>query len=869
MINGRVLQGYFHVGRKPDTDRRLPPERLPGMGILRVGAVQGAEMPRRRDAVATLLLNAGMIQAIGPGRRLDVGLRRSMERTLAADLSAVQIYQGPAAHALGALAFTLGDQIHFAPGLYDPSSREGLELLGHELTHIVQQRSGRLRNPYGQGIAVVQDPALEAEADRMGRQLARAWSSPGCRPLPGFRGTGQIRSAAAVAQRMEEQGWPWGGRQDPRKPARFGEGTARQPITLDDDEPPKTTFPVLSSPRLTTPPGSHAHAKQVAIGAPAAELVDALNPLRKVRLRRDSEFVIGRDPQSGLVLTDKHVSRKQAVITCDDGTFFISCCGKAPVLVHGQGLGTDPYPLTDGDSIQILDLKYTFRLIGQPRHAPPSALIVTSTLGSSAVTAPVDPGELYRAAALQGVKQAFCLSPREQRKLLGNLSSLSGGFHGRRKIVPLAGVVTRLARVIATDQLNRLLALAVDYIEGASDTWNEAQAKPRIALLKGMTSLLHEWATIYQQPALRLEPSTAQWKVMKSPLSPDECVGLKMKATLTLDPGELVGYEPEDSATFTKLSRLCPGFVRAHLLNKHLGGHGAPANIGYLSGTDNDLMSQVVEEYVKCEVLENGSSVAFFVIMTPGRLDLCTSHFLDETTAAIIVKEVWMRVEVTDLWTGKKTLYLPTNGGERIRIKGQWIYFSTQMPSTEGIGRIQPHHKNVIADREKQNRYAPLFGDTGSDVFEQEYRALRHEQPSMTHLPERMAESKRKFEQAGLGEKEVEARVQSLGQHTLRNKQLAEAQARKKSKVESNANNWARVGFVAKHSLKNIEKDVFGLTQPMFKRLQELCRLGANARVVLENDYLREPNYSAALKLLASKGADLLTQNQYHRLTSK
>ncbi|HET9627074.1 MAG TPA: DUF4157 domain-containing protein [Kofleriaceae bacterium] len=73
---------------------------------------------------------------------------------------------------MGALAFTLGEAVYFAPGLYDPTTREGLELLGHELTHVVQQRDGRVTSPYVRGVTIVQDPALEAEADAMGRRVA-------------------------------------------------------------------------------------------------------------------------------------------------------------------------------------------------------------------------------------------------------------------------------------------------------------------------------------------------------------------------------------------------------------------------------------------------------------------------------------------------------------------------------------------------------------------------------------------------------------------------------------------------------------------------------------------------------------------------
>ena len=68
------------------------------------------------------------------------------------------------------VAFTWGSDIHFAPGQYNPHTQQGQMLLAHELVHVVQQRAGRVSNPFGGGVAVVQDQALEAEADRLGRQ---------------------------------------------------------------------------------------------------------------------------------------------------------------------------------------------------------------------------------------------------------------------------------------------------------------------------------------------------------------------------------------------------------------------------------------------------------------------------------------------------------------------------------------------------------------------------------------------------------------------------------------------------------------------------------------------------------------------------
>jgi hypothetical protein len=150
---------------------------LPGMMPSRVGP-RGVVQARPSPGVSTTPIPAGQLRVIGEGRPLESGIRQTMERFFDADFSGVRVFEGPTAPSVGALAFTLGDEVHFAPGLYDPASREGVELLGHELTHVVQQRDGRVANPYGRGVAIVQDPALEAEADRMGQQIAAAMWSP-------------------------------------------------------------------------------------------------------------------------------------------------------------------------------------------------------------------------------------------------------------------------------------------------------------------------------------------------------------------------------------------------------------------------------------------------------------------------------------------------------------------------------------------------------------------------------------------------------------------------------------------------------------------------------------------------------------------
>jgi hypothetical protein len=106
------------------------------------------------------------------GKPLPDAVRGRMEAALGADFSNVRVHVGPQAERIGAIAFTIGSDIYFAPGRYQPDTTHGQQLLGHELAHVVQQRQGRVRNPSGVGVAVVQDRALEAEADRMGHRAA-------------------------------------------------------------------------------------------------------------------------------------------------------------------------------------------------------------------------------------------------------------------------------------------------------------------------------------------------------------------------------------------------------------------------------------------------------------------------------------------------------------------------------------------------------------------------------------------------------------------------------------------------------------------------------------------------------------------------
>jgi ribosomal protein S18 acetylase RimI-like enzyme len=108
------------------------------------------------------------------GQPLTPEVLQRMEAAFATNFRDVRVHVGPEASSLGAVAFAHGSHVYFAPGQYEPSLPRGLRVLGHELAHVVQQRAGRVANPFGSGIAVVQNRTLEAEADRMAERAAIA-----------------------------------------------------------------------------------------------------------------------------------------------------------------------------------------------------------------------------------------------------------------------------------------------------------------------------------------------------------------------------------------------------------------------------------------------------------------------------------------------------------------------------------------------------------------------------------------------------------------------------------------------------------------------------------------------------------------------
>jgi hypothetical protein len=152
---GSALMGELR--RKPDDEegKRKNPV---------MGGHESSEMPtkeiRKRDdedealqrkesGAASLATHAPGVPPIvhdvlhSSGQPLDTSTRGFMESRFNHDFSRVRVHTderaAESARSLNALAYTVGHDVVFGPGQYLPMSTQGLRLIAHELTHVIQQ----------------------------------------------------------------------------------------------------------------------------------------------------------------------------------------------------------------------------------------------------------------------------------------------------------------------------------------------------------------------------------------------------------------------------------------------------------------------------------------------------------------------------------------------------------------------------------------------------------------------------------------------------------------------------------------------------------------------------------------------------------
>jgi len=120
-----------------------------------------------------------------PGQPLDAESRSYFEPRFGYDFSRVRVHSNSSAarsaSAVDAEAFTVGSNIVFSQGSYSPRTRNGRELMAHELTHVIQQG---FTNASSSNLAVSDaDSRAEREATVLARRATQELRSEQYQPV--------------------------------------------------------------------------------------------------------------------------------------------------------------------------------------------------------------------------------------------------------------------------------------------------------------------------------------------------------------------------------------------------------------------------------------------------------------------------------------------------------------------------------------------------------------------------------------------------------------------------------------------------------------------------------------------------------------
>jgi hypothetical protein len=128
------------------------------------------------------------VVASGGGSALAPDVRADMETRFGHDFGDVRVHTDGAAHesakSVNAQAYTVGSDIVFQRDTYDPASPQGRHVLAHELTHVVQQRSGPVDGTDAGGGVKVSDPSDRFEREAVANADRIMSAPPVAAPAP-------------------------------------------------------------------------------------------------------------------------------------------------------------------------------------------------------------------------------------------------------------------------------------------------------------------------------------------------------------------------------------------------------------------------------------------------------------------------------------------------------------------------------------------------------------------------------------------------------------------------------------------------------------------------------------------------------------
>jgi hypothetical protein len=123
-----------------------------------------------------------------PGQPLDPEVRATMEPYFGHDFSQVRVHAdakaAKSAESVDGLAYTVGQQVVFGAGRYAPRTRQGLQLLAHELTHTIQQSGVGAASLAARQPIAIEPPGTRFEHAAEERSTSLAPNAAPLAPLP-------------------------------------------------------------------------------------------------------------------------------------------------------------------------------------------------------------------------------------------------------------------------------------------------------------------------------------------------------------------------------------------------------------------------------------------------------------------------------------------------------------------------------------------------------------------------------------------------------------------------------------------------------------------------------------------------------------
>ncbi len=239
MMRDFELEPARHRPRGPESDAVQTPGSDPGRP-------RTAGPGRALDAATVLRLqrtagNAGVVQMLGAedeqvspvhdvvgsggGTPLDEQTRSSMESAFGTSFEHVRVHTDEtasrSAESVGANAYTVGSDVVFRAGQFDPGSAAGQRTIAHELTHVVQQSQGPVDGSEAPGGIRVSDPSDRFE---------RAADQTADRVMSSLPATGQAGAATASAGQTAQL------EEDPTAAAVQRQGGGRDDEEQEEDE---------------------------------------------------------------------------------------------------------------------------------------------------------------------------------------------------------------------------------------------------------------------------------------------------------------------------------------------------------------------------------------------------------------------------------------------------------------------------------------------------------------------------------------------------------------------------------------------------------------------------------------------------------